>query len=108
MPYDEITPASVMTGFWRWAGIGILALVLLSALIVGGWQAGWWVTNQDANRAAHLIRDGSTNQKPRREQITTQIANVHGLVVSIARASGDPQEITALQSQRIAVVNIAR
>ena len=107
MPYDEITPASVMTGFWRWAGIGILALVLLSALIVGGWQAGWWFTNQNANRQAHMIRNGYSNQQTLREQITTQIANVDALGVSIAQASGDPQEITALQSQRIAVVNIA-
>lgn len=104
---DEITPASVMTAFWRWAGVGILMLALIGGVIVGGWRLNWWFSNQNATRQAHQIRNGYANQQTLREQITQQIGNVDAEGVSIAQSAGDQGEVSALQSQRIATVNIA-
>ena len=107
MSPDGLTPAGVIVSFWRWFWVGVSALALLAVLIIGGWQAGWWFTNQNANRESHLIRNGYSNQQTLREQITVQIANVDTETVTIAQAAGNPQEIAALRAQRIATVNIA-
>ena len=103
----DASPRSVMRASRRWSGIALLALILLAALITGGWQAGWWFTSQNANRQAHLIRNGYSNQQTLREEITKQIANVNALTVSVAQSQGNQAEVAALDSQRIAVVNIA-
>jgi hypothetical protein len=96
-----------MTAFWRWFGVCLLAAALLAGLIVGGWQAGWWFSNQNNSRQAHMIRNGYANQQTLREQITTQIGNVDSETVQVAQAAGDQAEVSALESQRIATVNIA-
>jgi hypothetical protein len=36
---EDITPASVMTGFWRWFGVGILGIALIVAAVFGGRKA---------------------------------------------------------------------
>lgn len=90
----------------RWVIPAIVAVVLLAGLIIGGWQAGWWFAGQNANRQAHIIRQGYSNQQTLREEITKEIAGVDSINVQIAQSKGDPDEITALESQRIAVVNI--
>lgn len=95
-----------MSGFWRWFGVGVFALIVIGALILGGWQAGWWFSNQNATREAHQIRNGYSNQQTLREQITQQIGNVDAETVQITQAAGDPAEVSALKAQRIATVNI--
>lgn len=102
----EFTPGNVANTFWRWFWIGVGALALLSLLIVGGWQAGWWFTNQNINREAHAIRNGYSNQQTLREQITAQIANVDTLTTQIA-ATKDANLTSALKAQRMAVAGIA-
>ena len=34
---DDITPASVMIGFWRWFWVAVLGCALLGGVIVGLW-----------------------------------------------------------------------
>jgi hypothetical protein len=97
---DEITPATVMAGFWRWFGVGMLALALLAALIVGGWRAGWWFAAQNATRNAQLIQNGYSNQTTLRQQITTQMANLNQITVQIAT---NPSLAGPLKAQRASV-----
>lgn len=104
---DDFSPAQFYMTFWRWLGVGLFCLAVLAGLIVGGWRAGWWFAGQNANREAHIIRQGYSNQQTLREQITQQIANIGAETVSIAQAGGNPAEISALKAQRIATVNIA-
>lgn len=101
------SPADFYTHFWRWFGVALFCLAVIAGLVVGGWQAGWWFTNQNVNRESHMIRNGFANQQTLREQITTQIGNVDTITVEIAQVSGNAAEIGALEAQRIAVVNIA-
>lgn len=100
------TPADVAIAFWRWFWIGTGALALITALIVGGWQANWWFASHNATRQAQLTQNGYSNQTTLREQITSQLAQVETITVQIARAKGDPSLITALDPQRMAIAGI--
>ena len=107
---DDITPSRAITEGFRWFPAvviyGILAFLLILGLTVAGWQAGWWFTNQNATREAHMIRNGYSNQQTLREQITAQIANTDTLSTQIA-ASKDRNLTSALKAQRMAIAGIA-
>jgi hypothetical protein len=108
MAFDyDASPRSVMRAFRRWSGVAVLALLLAGGVIYGGYLLHWWFAGQNANREAHIIRNGFSNQQTLREQVTQQIANIDAETVSIAQAAGNPGEIAALEAQRIATVNIA-
>lgn len=103
---DYITPGGVMSGFWRWFGVGVFALIVLGALILGGWRAGWWFSNQNANRLNQQIQNGASNQETLRSQITDKIGVVQQITVQIA----DPHNkdmAAALKAQRATVAGIA-
>jgi VCBS repeat-containing protein len=102
---SDITPTTVWTGFWRWFWIGVGALVLLGILIWGGWQAGWWFSNQNATRQNQQIQNGASNQETLRAQITDKIATVEQITVQIAAAS--KATAPALKAQRAAVADLA-
>lgn len=103
----DIGPRDVQRFAAQWWLVAVIAAILLGGLILGGWEAGWWFAQQDVNRQAHVIRNGYANQQTLREEITKQIANTDAITLQIAQAAGDEAEIAALDSQRIAVVNIA-
>jgi hypothetical protein len=94
---DYITPGDVMNGFWRWFGVGVFALIVLGALILGGWQAGWWFTNQDNNRTAHMVQNGYANQSSLISALDNDIQQLSGI-------TGSDQAAVA---QRIAIGNDA-
>jgi uncharacterized protein HemX len=102
---DEITPTGVLVEGFRWLPVLIVTMAVLAALILGGWRAGWWFSNQNAGREAHQIRNGYSNQQSLREQITQQIGNVQAVTTQIA-ASTDPGLVTALKAQRMAIAAI--
>lgn len=88
----------------RWIAVGTIATVLvIAALVLGGWWIGWWFKGQDINRESHLIRNGYANQQTLRDQITQNIGNVLAVTAQIAQ---DPAAAGALKAQRIAIVNI--
>jgi hypothetical protein len=103
---SDITPGDVAVAFWRWFWVGVGALALLAALIVGCWQAGWWFQSHDATRQAENTQNGYSNQTTLRAQITSQLATVDSLTTQIAEAAGDQSLITALKPQRMAVAGI--
>ena len=82
---------------------GIVGLVIIAAIVLGGWWAGWWFAGQNANREAHVIRQGYSNQQTIREEITSKLAEVQTITVQIAQS---PEAAPQLRAQRLAVVNI--
>lgn len=102
MMYDNITPAGVVSAFWRWFWVGIGALVLIAGLILGGWAAGWWFTAQNTTRQAELTQNGYSNQTTLRQQVTSNFATLTSIDVQIAQAAGDPSMITELKTERAA------
>jgi len=84
-------------------GASVLALVVTCALAFGGWEAGWWFTNQNVNRQSHVLRNSYANQQTLRDQITQNIGTVLAITSQIAE---DPGAGAALKAQRAAVVAI--
>ena len=104
--YDDITPAGVVRVFWRWFWVGVSALILVAALILGGWAAGWWFTAQNATRNAELTQNGYSNQTTLRQQVTAQLAAVETITTQIAANQSDRSLVAALDAQRMSVAGI--
>ena len=100
---DEITPASVMTAFWRWFGVGVLALALVAALVVASWRAHWWFANQNTTRQAHLVQNNYNTQEGYISAISSDVAQLDGV---IAQEPGAPDP-ASLRAQAIAIGNQA-
>lgn len=96
---SDYTPAGFYRGFWKWFGVGIFCLVLLAALIVGGWQAGWWFAGQNVNRETHIIQNSDSNQRALVADITEKIGDVETATVQMDAASG--QQYADLHAQRL-------
>lgn len=103
---SNITPGAAMSGFWRWSGVGLFVLVVAGGLIVGGWQAGWWFSNQNTNRQAQQIQNGYSNQTTLHQQVTANIATVTSLTSQIGSAAST-QQAADLKAQRAAVAATA-
>lgn len=78
-------------------------LALAGGVILGGWEAGWWFTNQNANREGHVIRNSYSNQQTLRDQVTKGLGDVTDMDRQIAGATGDNK--TTLTAQRRAIAN---
>jgi hypothetical protein len=83
---SEITPASVITAFWKWFGTGVLALVLITGAVVGMWQAGWIFTNANATRQAHLVQNNYNTQEGYIAAIGGDVAQIDGVIAQIPSA----------------------
>lgn len=55
------------------ATLGVIAIV--TGIIFGGWQAGWWFKTQNTNRQAHLYRHSYEAQQTLRDEITQKIGD---------------------------------
>ena len=102
---DDITPASVMIGFWRWFWVAVLGCVLLGAVIVGLWQVGWIFSNANVNRQTQQIQNSDSNQRALVSDLTNQIASTEAITSQMAAASG--QQLADLHAQRLGVARIA-
>ena len=83
----------------------VVAVILLGALILGGWQAGWWFSNQDVNRQTQQIQNSDSNQRSLQSDLTNQIANVENITTQMASATG--QQLADLHAQRLGIARIA-
>jgi len=92
--------------------VGIIAgvvafVVVVTAVVLIGWNVGWWFSTQNANRQAHLIRHGYSNQQTLREQITKNLGDVQDITTQIVELGNtDPATKAQLSAQRKAVVSI--
>lgn len=84
--------------------VGVLALLALIG--VGSWKLGWFVNNANANREAHVIRNGYSNQQTLREEITKKIADVKNMDTQIAEQTPTMDMVPQLIAQRKAIVAI--
>lgn len=81
----------------------VVGLVVAGGVILGGWEAGWWFTQQNVNRQGHVIRNSYGNQQTLRDQITTKLGDVTSLDSQIAAG---PSDVAQLKAQRQAVASI--
>ena len=67
-----MTPTEI-TRVVRWS---IAAVLLIAAVVLTGWQVGWWFTTQNTNRDAALQQHGVANQSAMVSEIPRKIADV--------------------------------
>lgn len=73
---SEITPGDVMTGFWRWFGVVVFALIVLAALIMGS-QTGWfWLDTRAVQHQSDVIRLNYATQEAYLQQMQGYISQV--------------------------------
>jgi hypothetical protein len=86
--------------------IPLASFALLAALLIGGWQAGWWLKSENTTKQAELTQNGYSNQVTLRQQITSDLATVQTITTQIAEAGPDRSLVTALTAQRAGIASI--
>jgi hypothetical protein len=102
---DEITPAQVWTGFWKWLSVGLLGLALLGGLIYAGSQFGWWLQGQGIAHQSNNIRNNYATQESYVSQLSGYVSSIEGIAVQEAGTSG--QQLVNLQAQALGIGNQA-
>lgn len=81
---------------------GSVFVALCVAIWFIGWQASWWMSDQNTNRQDHQIRRSYGNQATLRDQISSNMTVVFSLT---SQVQTDPGAAVALKAQRASVVN---
>lgn len=89
-------------------GLAVLAVVLIAAVVVGGWRAGWWFKEQNVERQAHIYRKSYANQERLREDALEKVAAVRSIEVKVGELGpGEAGSAQELQAQASAIGSIA-
>jgi len=104
---DDITPDEVLATFWRWWKVWLTAILILAALILGRWRAGWWFAGQNVNRQTQIIQNSNSNQTALVQQVDTQIGNVLTATVQMDGVAKDSQQYADLHAQRLGFARLA-
>ena len=102
---DEITPATVWSGFWRWLSVGILALAVLGGVIYAGSQFGWWLQGQAIQHQSNNIRNNYATQESYVSQLSGYVSSIDGIAVQEGGTSG--QQLADLRAQALGIGNQA-
>jgi len=101
----DMSPGEIARTARHWIVTGVIALALIAAVTVGGWQAGWWFKAHDATRQTQVTMDGLGYQTAETDDLNAQIANVVDTTTSMIGTSG--AEYTALHAQRLGDARLA-
>lgn len=102
---DEITPATVWAGFWKWLSTGVLALALIGGIIYAGSQFGWWLQGQGIKHQSSNIRNNYATQESYISQLSGYISSVEDIAFQEPQASGI--QLAGLKSQALGIGNQA-
>jgi len=92
------------SSFWRSVPGVLLGLGLLVALVLGGWQAGWWFRTQNVNREAQTYQNGYANQSAMRDEISRKLADVNQYTVQISNPAYAAEKQSIVQSRAYAAM----
>jgi hypothetical protein len=103
---SEITPGEVVTYFWRWFWVGVLALAVIAALIAGS-QTGWfWLDTRAVQHQSQVIRLNYATQESDLQQMTGYISSVTTIGTEEAAGVGR-QQLAGLRAQALGIGNQA-
>jgi uncharacterized membrane protein YhiD involved in acid resistance len=85
-------------------GMLILAVVVIGALVLGGWAAGWWFKTENTQRNDQMYDKSYGRQQALRGQVVKNIGLVYEITAQIGTA--DPATADALAAQRKATVGM--
>lgn len=81
------------------AALALLGLVVLAAIVLGGWQAGWWFTTQNTSRQGQVFQASYGAQTADIQQAENLASEVASIRAEIASTSIPAAEATQLQAQ---------
>jgi hypothetical protein len=102
MPDRSVTPVSFWAAFWRWFGTAVAVAALATAVVLGGWQAGWWFTQQNTTRQAHVVQNSYNTQEGYLTALGNDVSQIDKLVAAEPGAPNAAQihvEILGIGSQ---------
>jgi type II secretory pathway component PulM len=67
-------------------------LLLCVAIVIGGWQLGWWLKDETVNRNAQILQDSYGRQNALVEQVLDDIREVEA-------GNLPPQQVIAITAQ---------
>jgi hypothetical protein len=102
---DDFTPASFWKGFGTWVGVGLFLSVIAGGLIVGGWRAGWWFSNQNATRQYQQTQNGTSNQDTLRANIGTGFNKLLQEEVQVGFYKSNPSLAKTIQVEAASQAN---
>jgi hypothetical protein len=107
---SNFTPGRAYREGFRWAlptvVLGCVAVLVVAAIVLVGWQVGWWFSNQNVNRQAQQTQNGYSNQTTLHQQVTQNIATITSLTSQID-GTANAQQAADLKAQRAAVAGTA-
>jgi hypothetical protein len=81
------------------AGIGVV--LVAAAIVIGGWQLGWWLKTSATNRTPVIYQHSSV------AQLQSLISQIGQLDLQLVDANTQQSEKAALTPQKSALVNLA-
>lgn len=85
--------------------VTVAVITLIVGVAIGGWQLGWWMNAYSVNRTAHIYQTSYGTQSAYAEELQRLIVQIDGVDVQIADPSTPADEVSALQAQKLAMVN---
>lgn len=86
------------------AAVGVLATILgllvLVGIVIGGYQLGWWLREQEVNRGAEIRRGSFEYQETRRDEVVRQAGMLSDLDSQISNPDLTNEQRVSLQAQR--------
>ena len=82
-------------------------LVLIVVIVVGGWQLGWWATQNGQQRSVRINQQGLAAQSADIDQLRNEITTVTSIQVQIADPQTPASELPSLRSQANALTTEA-
>jgi hypothetical protein len=102
-----MTPARVITEFWRWFWVGAFAAALTVGIVIAGWQLNWWFASHNINRQTTLIHDSNSYQQAEQADLTQKIADIYAETSQMAAVPAGSQQYADLHAQRLGEANLA-
>lgn len=91
----------------RKIGAGALIVLIVAAILVGGWWAGWWLKENATNKSTHIFEKSYGAQSAYIEQLDQSTVEATRLDSQIRDPSTPVAERQSLAAQRTAVVQQA-
>lgn len=85
------------------AWVGLITLVMVAALVIGGWKAHWWFAQHNADNQAKVIQHGYANQSSLRDEITQDITKIDELNQEVSNG-GNAQDAAVEQHHLLDVI----
>jgi len=83
----------------------IALLAVISGVVIGGWEAGWWFRQQDTTRTTDMIRHSVSAQNSYVDDVENSLTQLKALGVQLDDPNLDPAQKPGLEGEKTAIIN---